>query len=137
QLPRVATLEARESDQLQHLTRALPTLALIEPKNLEGEHDVAKDVAPGHQDRRLKHHSQAAGGAARTVCRPGHRDRSTTGPDHTSHQLEERALATAARADDGDELSLADGEGDVLERGNVAGGRRVRLRHAGERERGH
>src|SRR5215510_7166595 len=53
-------------------------------------------------------------------------------------ELEQRALATAARADDDDELSAPDDEVDALQRHHLAVGRLPPyLRHVATLERGH
>src|SRR5262249_42874142 len=113
ELARDILLEAAESDECDQTIRLGAILLEGPAEDLDGKEDVGAHRAPGQEDGTLEHHS----GVAR---RPGHRPspeedlprgRRNEPPD----QLEHRALAAPARADDRDELVGADVERDALD----------------------
>src|SRR5262249_6914371 len=69
----------------------------------EAPGDVAGDRLPGKEREFLEHHAAVGPGA---VDQPTvNTDRSGVGRDEAPHDVEQRALAAAARADDRDELA--------------------------------
>ena len=84
------------------------------PLQFQAEPDVRNYGAPGHQRKVLKHHG---------AIRPGPRHHVAVDQDAAAgrrHQAvdhgEERRLAAAGRADDGDELAVHDLQVDAVER---------------------
>ena len=75
---------------------------------LETPGDVAGHALPGKQRELLEHHAAVGAGAAHFLAVDA--DRAGVGRDEAAHDVQEGALAAAARADDGDELALAGGE---------------------------
>src|SRR5438034_3049254 len=73
---------------------------------LEAPGDVAGHGAPGKKRELLEHHAAVRAGAADLLA--VHADAAAAlGLDEAADDVQEGALAAAARADDGDELALA------------------------------
>src|SRR5579885_158642 len=84
---------------------------------LEAEHHVAGDVEPGKQRRLLEHHQPVA---ARPLDGPVVRhDAARIRRRRAGHDVEQRRLAAAARADQRDELAFADRQTDIRQRLHV------------------
>src|SRR6185503_21047009 len=73
---------------------------------------------PWEQRELLEHHAAVGSGAVDRVAI--HADRARLGGDEAAHDVQERALAAAARADDGDELALARDEAADVEHRHLA-----------------
>src|SRR5467141_2927418 len=110
--------------------RARPALGLEAPG------DVAGHGAPGEKRELLEHHAAVRAGAADLLA--VHPDAAAAlGLDEAAEDVQEGALAAAARADDGDELALAHAEAlDVEDRQRLAV-LRIDLPDAGSLQRGY
>ena len=117
QLVRVLALEAREPDQPQIRSCARLELDAVAVLDLDRQHHVLEHVPPRQQHRRLEDDADVA---ARSVDRPLPQPHvAGRAPEDAGEDLEQRALAAPARADDGHELAVADVEAHVLERLDV------------------
>src|SRR6185369_3318227 len=113
QLPRIATLEAVQSDEPEQIHRRLLQLLAAEALHVDRQHHVAEHRAPREQYGRLEDDADVAARphdrrVAQTSLALG--SRREPGED-----LEQRRLAATRRADDRDELTLIDREVDVFE----------------------
>ncbi len=111
QLARIAILETRQPDQLDEVKRALSHLILVEALHVGRQHHVAEHAAPREQHGRLEHHADVA---ARTLDRRSLEvGLARSLGQQAGENLEQGGLTAPGRADDGDELTLADQETDV------------------------
>jgi glycine/D-amino acid oxidase-like deaminating enzyme len=102
---------------------------LVGTLRLQAPGHVAGDGLPGEKRELLEHH--AAIGAGTVDARALHADLARVGGDEAAHDVEQRALAAAARADDGDKLALAHGEALDVEHSQAAPVLAVGLADAG------
>jgi hypothetical protein len=79
--------------------------------DVEAESDVVQHIEPGKQERALEHQ----GGIARRGRTPGNSHRTAQRPAEAGDRQEQRALSGAARSKDGDPLTLARGQGDIVQ----------------------
>ena len=120
QLPGMVVLEAGQLDELEHLVDALGAAASFPAEHLERQRDVLLHRAPVVEHGRLEDDPVVAvepgrrAGLPLTVTSPDGR------LDDVADDAEQRRLAAARRADQRDELALADVEVDALERGHAA-----------------
>ena len=120
-------LEPRQADRRDEVPGA--PLERTFPPHLELEEHVAKDGTPVEQKVALEHDAHLRVGLGDGPAFDP--DVAPRGRDQPGDDGEQRALAAAARADDGDELARRDLQGDVLHGGHrMAVARGVRLRHA-------
>ena len=63
QLPRIAMLEAGESDEGEEVHRHLLVPVATEPLDVDGQEHVVEHAPPRKEHRRLEHHSDVAPGA--------------------------------------------------------------------------
>ena len=116
----VAAAEAAQADQLEH--RLDPPLPVRDghPLHLQPEADVRRDVAVREELFVLEHHPDAAavGGQASDVS-PVQVDRARRGHDEAGDDAQERRLAAAGGAEQGDDLGVADGQRSVAEDGRA------------------
>ena len=125
--------EVGEAGQLQVLGDHFVDMRARRASSLESPGDVAGDGLPGKERELLEHHAAIRAGAGHRIAVDA--DRAGVGIDEAAHDVQERALAAAARADHGDELALARGEAlDIqdLERLAILG---IRLAEAGDLQR--
>jgi hypothetical protein len=113
QLARILRLEAAEAGQLEQVAGGLAVLAHVAAQHLDGEEHVVEDGAPRQQDRMLEDEADVGEGLAHRLAVDG--DGAARGRREPGHQLEQRALAAAAGADQRDELVVGDVERDVLD----------------------
>src|SRR5437764_4819839 len=92
-------LETRESHRRDQRARALVPLALRHALHLETEGDVVEDAAPREEVEALPHHYRIGAGRPRLARarRIDDAHRAARRRLQASHDLQERALATAAR----------------------------------------
>ena len=94
QLVRARALEAVEAEVAQQRGRLLARALALDARDAQRERGVVDGAAPGQQQVALGHE------------RRGRRvDRARVGLDQPADELEQRRLAAAARADDGDDLA--------------------------------
>ncbi len=109
-----------EAGELEELDRALA----VGVADAAGEHRRQEDVVerrlPVEEGRPLEHHADL-GAAARRPRSPNAVSVPDVLRDEAGDEAQERRLAAAGRADQGDELAAADGEARVLERDDGAG----------------
>src|SRR6185312_16708655 len=113
-LTRIITLEAAEPDQAQQGEDALLDLGAGLAADLEADHGVGQDSAPGQQIVGLEDEAAIGAGVGHHTAVEAHRPaarRLEAGDD-----AQQRGLAAAARPDDGDELAGADREVDGAQR---------------------
>src|SRR3954454_22355848 len=103
-------LEPDEPDQRARLRLAVG--ALVE---LHAELDVAQDRPPRQQAELLEDHRPVGARAGDRLA--SQRDLTARGLDEPVDRQQQRALAAAARADDGHELPGADLQVDTVDRG--------------------
>src|SRR5262249_26256789 len=84
-----------------------------EAQHFGGQHHVLEDAAPGQQDRALEHHADVAPRAADRLAVEN--DMAGLVIEQAGENAQQRALAAAAGADDGDEAALLDAAIDLLQ----------------------
>jgi hypothetical protein len=114
-LVRVFALEAGQADHLDVFARDGFEHRAVALLDLDRHHHVLDDGAPGQENRRLEHDAELAARSAQLLA--VHPDLAGGAIEDAGQDLQQRALAAAARADDADERALADGQ--------VDGGQRV------------
>src|SRR5256712_3630932 len=106
QLGGIVVAEVAEVHHLQVLADGGVDLRARRALGLEAPGDVAGYGAPGKKRELLEHHAAVRAGAADLLA--VHPDAAAAlGLDEAADDVQESALAAAARADDGDELALA------------------------------
>jgi hypothetical protein len=110
---RVAVLEPGEPHQFQVVPREGGPFTPGQSLGLEPELDIALSAAPGEEGVLLKHDApvQPRAGHLHTVEEDPPRGRLA----EPAEQVEQGRLATAARPDHDEELTLGDSQGDVVE----------------------
>src|SRR6266850_1698156 len=109
QLGGVVVAEVAEVHHLQVLADGGIDLRARRALGLEAPADVAGHGAPGEKRELLEHHAAVRAGAVYLLA--VHPDAAAAlGLDEAAEDVQEGALAAAARADDGDELALAHAE---------------------------
>jgi hypothetical protein len=84
--------------------------------------DSSLHPRPGHQRRFLEHETQAVAGAFDLVDRLAPQQHAAVaGRQQPGHQLQQRALAAARSAEQGDELAFANRQLDRLQRACAVG----------------
>ena len=91
----------------------LTVLARLEAQHLHGKEHVVEDGAPGQQHGLLKDEADVAKRLAHRLV--ANRDRPACGRREPRHELQQRALAASARADERHELVVLDVQGHVLD----------------------
>src|SRR5262249_33171028 len=86
---------------------------------------VIEHAAPRHQARRLEHEAVVAAGPRDLA--PADPHRACALADQPADDAQQRGLAAAARAEQGDELALVEPEARVVERNHRLGSARPRL----------
>src|SRR5919201_2526130 len=122
ELRRIVIAEIGEAGHLELALHYRLDLGAGHALRLEPPGDVAGHGLPREERELLEHHAAVGSRAAHVA--PVDADRAAVGGNEAAHDVEERALAAADRADDGDELALARREVcDVedLERASVLG----------------
>src|SRR5262249_50031324 len=122
QLPRKLALEAGEVDQREIVLRALLPLSLGIAHDLERQHHVLLDGAPGVERGRLEHIAVGAREARLAGAHAVDQQRAGRRLLEISNETQQRGLAATRRADEGDEIALVDLEVDVGERFYLAVG---------------
>ncbi len=125
QLARVFVLEAGEAGHGQQFAGAGAVVGLAVTEHLHRQQHVVDHRAPGRQGRCLEHH--AHGGLRPRDFRAVDQDAAGAGIGHAEHDLQQRALAAAAGADDGDELAARRAQIDLGQRRDLALARGVGL----------
>ena len=135
ELVRIAVAEGREPDAREPVPRPLARLARGDARGSSADGDVVERRLPRHQRVLLE---EVAG----APVEPGERraedlDRARRRRQQAGRDVEQRGLAAAGRADDGDELAGRDGEIGRRD-GRIAPAAREpeRDRHAGKRNGG-
>ena len=82
---------------------------------LESPGDIARDRLPREKRELLEHHAAVGTRSAHILSVDA--DRARIRRDEAAHDVQERALAAAARPDDGDELAFGGGEAFDVEDG--------------------
>src|SRR3990170_2075156 len=106
--------ESGQADHLDVPARDLLALLLRAPGRLEREDDVAEHRPPGEEAEVLEYEGPITSGARDRLT--GYTNHPGIDREEAVQALEERRLSTAGRPNQGDELSLADGQVDVPER---------------------
>ena len=121
----IAVGRMREPGQRQIFAGNLVALGLRHAAHLRTEPDIVEHGFPGEQGKRLEYD---------TALRAGPNDRLTVEQDlaagignEAGDHVEDRGLAAAGRADDGNELALLDVQRDVMDRRNVRSGVRIEI----------
>ena len=126
--------EVVEADEPQQHLGAGPVAGRVEARQLGGQQHVVEDGPPSEQDRRLKDHPH---GGNRTDDRaPVHGDATGRGRPQSRDDPQQRRLAAAGGADQGDQLTAIDRHADVAERLDHAGLGTIRHADAVERDQG-
>ena len=111
----VALLEALEAGKPDELARARAIAIGRLAAHLRGEEHVRECGAPGQEHRGLEDHADAHERPAHLLA--AHLYASLRGCDQARNHAQQGRLAAAAWADEGDELLVADLEGELLDRG--------------------
>src|SRR6267143_5052582 len=136
QLGGVVVAEVAELHHLQVLADGGVDLRTRRASGLEAPGDVAGHGAPGKKRKLLEHHAAVRAGAADLLA--VHSDAAAAlGLDVAAEDVQEGALAAAARADDGDELALVHAEALDVEDGQRLAVPGIDLPHAGSLQRGY
>src|SRR5262249_53349040 len=115
------------------MTSAFEPLLFGDAGDLERERYVRQGRSPRKGGLFLKHHSD--GPALRPRRLAFELDRAVEATEEAADDVEQRGLAAARRADDGDELALLDVEGDMVDRDELAFRRLVALADTDEPQR--
>ena len=123
---RVAVLEARQSNQFQHLRNALRPFASWDSRQLEGVRNILADVPVRPQRMLLEHHAETAVLRRNRPSRPGDdiagdRYGSRRRLEETCNCAQQRCLPGTRRPDQRQEFAVGDLEVDVLQAGVAAG----------------
>ena len=116
-----------KADELQKLHRALFCRRLRRPGKLQREQDVSEDRALLQQIEVLKDHADAAARPQQLLLGKRGQLLSVQHDLTGGRRLQEvdaahqRGLARTGQADDAEDLTVADGEGNVLQRGDGGG----------------
>src|SRR5262249_11043088 len=107
-LVRIMILEAREPDLTDQIERAAAPLAFVRAANLERDLDVLHERAPGKQVVFLRDVTDV--GVDALYRAPAVDDLAAARRQKTDDEIQKRRLAAAGRPDNGNELTLLDGE---------------------------
>jgi hypothetical protein len=114
--PRPVALEANERE---HLVDAPAHLVGRRPRDPEPEGDVLEDVEVGEERRALEDHvHRPSVGRQAGHVPPLEEDSPVARSDEAGDDPQERGLSAAGRAEERDELSVLEREGDVVEGGD-------------------
>ena len=103
--PGITVLEAVEPDHLDEVPRALDALRFRHPDEFERKPDIVGHGAPGECRFFLEHHADRLVRARNRLARNG--DDAFVLAEQAADDVEERGLAAAGRADDGQEFARA------------------------------
>jgi hypothetical protein len=106
-------LEAAEADEPDEIIGALPHRRLVEPLlHLHAVPHVARNRAPRQQAGILEHERPIRAGPVHLLAIDRHA--AVLVRQQAGHDVDQRRLAAAARADDREEFALVDGQADVV-----------------------
>jgi hypothetical protein len=127
-LVRIAAGEVGEPDQLQRSQRPLHALGARHRPGLERQRDVLGRDPPRQQPVVLEHVADAVPAHRLAGVPAEHADAARVGQDQACRKVEERALAGAGLAQDGDNAAARDRETHLAEHlQKLAAGRREHL----------
>jgi hypothetical protein len=130
-----AVLEAFEMDKLDQFPRPVLADGARQPLLLEAVKDVLPYRLPGIKREALEDDAAVGAGAGDRLA--GDRDGAGLHRQEAPEQIEQRALAAAARAQQRQELALLDLERNALERQHrLAAGRAISVAHLAEGDSG-
>ena len=132
ELGRIPVAVAGEPDERQELGRLAPARGGVEAAAARAELDVADRGEPGKERLPLEHDALAAPGPGDRRAVDEHLARARL--HQPGDDVEERRLAAAAAADQGDELVLGDREVDAVQHRRAGGRRVVALRDRAQRD---
>src|SRR5579883_1550289 len=113
-------LEPSQADQIDEPVRLLHVVAYPPAEHLDRKEDIVEHCSPRQQHGALEHHADVP---RRLLESPAiDVQLALAGLEMAADQLEESALAAAARADESDELVASDFEIDAAERHDIVAG---------------